>query len=90
MLNPQVHQLMAVFPEQEMQPPFLACAACGAWTTGRPVKLARPCAGRSQAGVAAIRRLARGRHPDGISSIWGAMWVRAGVVSDDAVQFTGL
>ena len=89
MLNPQGHQLMVVYPEQEMQAPFLACDACGAWTTGRPKKLARPCAGRSLAGGAAIRRLARGRHPDGRSSIWGALWVRAGIVSDDAVQFTG-
>ena len=90
MLNPQGHQLMAVYPEQDLNPPFIACARCGSWTTGRPVKLARPCVGRTAAGAAAIRRLARGRHPDGRSTTWGAVWIRHGAVSDDAVQFTGL
>ena len=88
MVTPQGHRLVAVYPGAGDAAPFLACVRCGAWSTGRPVKLAQPCCGPTTSGRAGIRRMARGMHPGNRSAVLSILWIRDGAVTDDAVQFS--
>ena len=59
--------------------PFLACTTCGSWAAGRPIKLNTQCAGSAtQAGKAAVRRIARGLHPGTAAPNEGAYYIREG------------
>ena len=54
--------------------PIVACVACGAWATKKCVLLAGQCRGQcTNAGMHALKRLAKGRHPVSqlfVSELW--------------------
>ena len=65
------HRLVAIFHGAPL--PFLACATCGSWAAGRPIKLSTQCTGSATtAGRAAVRRMARGLHPGTAAPYEGA------------------
>ena len=82
------HRLVAIFHGAPL--PFLACTTCGSWAVRRPIKLSTQCAGSAtQAGKAAVRRMARGLHPGTAAPYEGAYCIRDGEVDfTAAVQFT--
>ena len=82
------HRLVAIFHGAPL--PFLACTTCGPWAAARPMKTSAQCAvSATQAGKAAVRKMARDLHPGTGAPYEGAYYIREGEVDFiAAVQFT--
>jgi exonuclease III len=68
--NEVLGHLLSVFDANDSF--VVACLACGAWASSRPVKLLEVCCGVPKlAGITATRRLALGQHPVTIGAVVG-------------------